>query len=243
MGVELVPERVNAGRPLELMLCPSGAKVMRVTSHRALCTWMEAPVISDSKSTAGRLVLFRVDEEGNVTRTTIAALALSVLICTLPASAKKPKATYDKNTDFSRYKTYAWASGTSAPDIVVDKIIIGTIETQLERAGLKKVDAASADLLVRYDAAGGVSAASTATDPTYASSGGVAPVAVFNPWTMGGAMDTQMHGSLLIRLADQQKKQIVWSCVAEEGLDDRRARRVEQVNEIVVKMFKDFPRK
>lgn len=178
-----------------------------------------------------------------MSRTSTAAILVGVLLCAIPALGKKPKATFDKNTDFSRYKTYAWVAGTAAPDIVVDKIIIGTIETQLERAGLKKADAGSADLLVRYDAAGGVSAASTATDPTYAASGGVAPVAVFNPWTMGGAMDTQMKGSLLIRLLDQSNKQIVWTCEAAEGLDDRRARRVEQVNQIVVKMFKEFPKK
>ena len=178
-----------------------------------------------------------------MSRTSIAAILVGVLLCTIPALGKKPKATFDKSTDFSVYKTYAWAAGTAAPDIVVDKIIIGTVETQLERAGLKKTDAGSADLLVRYDAAGGVSAASTAVDPTYATSGGVAPVAVYNPWTMGGAMDTQMKGSLLIRLLDQSKKQIVWSCEASEGLDDRRARRVEQVNQIVVKMFKEFPKK
>ncbi len=173
----------------------------------------------------------------------IASLALCVVICMLPAFAKKPKATFDKSTDFSRYKTYAWASGTAAPDITVDTIIIVTVEAQLERAGLKKADAESADVLVRYDAAGGVSAASTSTDPTYAGSGGVAPVAVFNPWTMGGAMDTQMKGSLLIRILDQSKKQVVWSCEAGEGLDDRKARRLEQVNDIVVKMFKEFPKK
>ncbi len=178
-----------------------------------------------------------------MTRTRIATIALSVLICILPVFAKKPKATFDTGTDFSRYKTYAWSPGTAAPDVIMNTLIIGTIETQLERAGLKKADAASADLLVRYDAAAGVDAASTATDPTYAASGGVAPVAVFNPWTMGGAIDTQAKGTLLIRLLDQSKKQIVWSCEANEGLDDRRARRIKQVNEIIAKMFKEFPKK
>jgi hypothetical protein len=178
-----------------------------------------------------------------VTRTTVAALALSVLICALPASAKKPKATFDKNTDFSRYKTYAWVPGTVAPDIIVDKIIISTVETQLERAGLKKGDTASADLLVRYDASGGADASSAATDPTYAATGGVAPMSSYNLWTVGGGMEIQMKGSLLIRLADQANKKVVWSCLAQEGLDDRRARRLEQVSEIVVKMFKEFPKK
>jgi hypothetical protein len=173
----------------------------------------------------------------------VAALILIVLISALPACAKKPKATFDKNTDFSRYLTYAWVAGTAAPDIIIDRVIVTSVEGELEQAGLKKVDPASADLLVRYDAAGGVDVSSGATDPTYAASGGVAPISSFSVWTMGGGLETQMKGSLLIRLADQQKNQIVWSCVAQEGLDDRKARRVKQVGEIVVQMFKDFPKK
>jgi hypothetical protein len=90
---------------------------------------------------------------------------------------------------------------------------------------------------------GGADVASAATDPTYATSGGIAPITQSAVWTTGGWMDTLMKGTLCIRLLDTGKQQIVWTSVAEEGLDDRRARRVDQVSQIVQKMFKDFPKK
>ena len=174
-----------------------------------------------------------------ITKTAATLICLCLLLTF--AFAKKPKAIFEKNTDFSRYKSYAWASGTAAPDVIVNQVIIQGIEYQLENAGLTKRDAQNADLLVRYDAAGGVQGGSTATDPTYAASGGMAPITASSVWTTGGSMDVVMKGSLSVRLLDKAQQRVVWTSVAEEGLDDRRARRVDQVSKIVREMFKDFP--
>jgi hypothetical protein len=58
----------------------------------------------------------------------------------------------DKDTDFSRFKTYAWAQGWSADDEAVDREIVAAIERQLEMLGLTKVAAGRCDVLVSYEA-------------------------------------------------------------------------------------------
>ncbi len=166
-----------------------------------------------------------------------------ILLLFNPAFAKKPKTTFDKNVDFSQYKTYAWVKGTAAPDASMDVLITFSVDQQLQGYGLRTAEPASADLLVRYDAAGGVESSSAANDPTYAASGGIAPITPSAIWTTGGTIDTLTRGSLSIQLLDQAKQRVVWTSTVQEGLDDRPMRRMKQVHEIVGKMFKGFPRK
>lgn len=166
-----------------------------------------------------------------------------VFLTLLPAYAKKPKTSFDKGADFSQYKTYAWVNGTAAPEPIVDTVIMATVDQELRKAGLRMVEPASADLLVRYDVAGGVVSSSPATDPTYAASGGVLPYTTTAIWTTGESIDTLIKGSLCIQLLDQSKQKVVWSSVVQEGLDDRRPKRLEQAAQAVQRMFKDYPKK
>ncbi len=171
------------------------------------------------------------------------ALPLIAILLSSATWGKKPKTSFDKAVDFSRYKTYAWANGTAAPDSVMDGVIIRNIDYELQRLGLQPAPASTADLLVRYDVAGDAQASSAASDPTYTATGGYAPTTYWPAWTSGGAVDIRMKGSLCVRLMDQVKQTVIWTSIAEAGLDSRRYKRAQQVIEIIGKMFKDFPRK
>ncbi|HWO01326.1 MAG TPA: DUF4136 domain-containing protein, partial [Blastocatellia bacterium] len=68
------------------------------------------------------------------------------------AFALKVNVDYDKGTDFSKYKTYAFAEGTPTPQTLTNQRIERAIEAQLAARGLTKVES-GADLTVVYHCA------------------------------------------------------------------------------------------
>jgi hypothetical protein len=76
-----------------------------------------------------------------------------VLLASLNGLAQKVTIDFDKGTDFSRPKTYAWIKGTPASNPKLDLYIMGVGDHQLEQKGLTKVEAKDADLLITYHAA------------------------------------------------------------------------------------------
>jgi hypothetical protein len=59
---------------------------------------------------------------------------------------------FDKDTDFSKFKTYKWVTLKDAPrvDALLDKQIRDAFDAQLATKGLSKVDGDDADLFVGY---------------------------------------------------------------------------------------------
>jgi len=78
----------------------------------------------------------------------IAALGL-MLLC---ACASNIVVDYDKNTDFSRYRTYGWGQGMPAKNPNLDRQIMGAIDEQMARKGFTKTEG-DPDLVVTYHAA------------------------------------------------------------------------------------------
>ena len=69
--------------------------------------------------------------------------------------AQKVTSDYDKLTDFSGFKTYAWGEGMSVPNPNLDLYIKMVVDQDFETQGLKKVEANEADLIVAYQWASG----------------------------------------------------------------------------------------
>src|SRR5215470_4738149 len=68
------------------------------------------------------------------------------------AFAQKVTVDFDKNTDFSKYKTYAFSTGTPTPVTLTNQRIEQAIEAQLVAKGLTRV-ASNSDLSVVYHCA------------------------------------------------------------------------------------------
>ena len=114
-------------------------------------------------STAGTLWAFAV----------VLALLSPGLVTEL--AAKKAQINYDKTTDFSKFKTYAWVPGTPAPDPRIDKYITDSVTDVFRRSGMTEAKPGEADIVATYHVAGSSDVSvGTALDPTYAASGGVA---------------------------------------------------------------------
>src|ERR1700751_3252985 len=62
---------------------------------------------------------------------------------------------FDKEKDFSKYKTYKWVpiKGADLPDDLTQKALTSAIDAQLATKGLTKTDSDDADLYVGYQTA------------------------------------------------------------------------------------------
>jgi hypothetical protein len=79
-------------------------------------------------------------------------LAICFLLMTGTTFAQKVTVDFDKNTDFSEYKTYAFSTGTPTPETLTNQRIKQAIEAQLVAKGLTRV-ATNPDLSVVYHCA------------------------------------------------------------------------------------------
>jgi Domain of unknown function (DUF4136) len=68
------------------------------------------------------------------------------------AGAAEIKVNYDRQADFTRYKTWRWRKGTPAANPVADKQLRDAIESRLAARGLSRVESRG-DLEVVYHAA------------------------------------------------------------------------------------------
>jgi Domain of unknown function (DUF4136) len=79
-------------------------------------------------------------------------LGFSFMLMTGTALAQKVTIDYDRNADFSKYKTYAFGQGTPAPETLMNQRIQEAIERQLAEKGLTRVEN-NPDLIVVYHCA------------------------------------------------------------------------------------------
>src|SRR6201998_1996841 len=127
---------------------------------------------------------------------------------------------FDKDKDFSKYKTYKWVpiKGADAPDDLTAKQITSAIDTELARKGLTRTDSDNADLYIGYQTAIGSEKQFTA----YNSGWGYGPGWGGGWYGYGGMMTTTTYGStstiysgqLDLSMYDAQQKQLVWRGIA-----------------------------
>ena len=78
-----------------------------------------------------------------------------LLAATAPTPAQDVRTNYMPGTDFSKFKTYRWATieGGSHPNQIIDAEIKSAVDKQLAEKGFTKTDGASADLTATYQVA------------------------------------------------------------------------------------------
>jgi len=174
-------------------------------------------------------------------------ILLTVFAALVPcALAQKVKVTYDKNENFSRFKTYAWISGTPVSSPQWNTLIRDNIDSHLKEKGLAEIsDPKSADLLVNYHAAGQTDLElNHATDPTYAMYGGT-PLPGDTPFSTGTiappvAFEVR-KGTLAVHLFDRKDHKLIWVGKATGAVADTTQKKMKQVDKIMTEMFKKYP--
>ena len=179
----------------------------------------------------------------------VLALAFAVLLAgAVTASAQDVRYNFDKQADFSQFKTYRWVSlkGAQVINELVDMQIKAAVDMELAAKGLKRVDADPADLYVGYQGAISTEKQYTSFDTGW----GYGPGWYGGGWYGGGGMNTTTGqtstiyvGQIAVDMYHSSMKQLVWRGVASKTIDERAKPEKQQKNltKAMTKLFKNYP--
>ncbi len=172
----------------------------------------------------------------------VAALAAS-------ASAQDVGYNFDKEADFTRYKTYKWVEveGGTKLDSLLDKQLKEAVDAELGKKGLTKSDSDSVDLFVGYQVAIGQEKQIT----SYDSGWGYGPGWGRAGWYGGGggmstaSTSTILVGTFALDMYEVPKKQLVWRGIATKTIDEnaKPEKRSKNITKGVAKLLKNYPPK
>jgi len=180
----------------------------------------------------------------------LAAIALPVLILG-SARAQDVRYNFDKNTDFTKFKTYKWVElkGATPLNEIMDKNIKAAIDSQLATKGLTKTDGETADLYVGYQGAVGQEKEFTSYNSSWGYGGGW----YGGGWYGGGPSSSMTTGStstiyvgqLALDMYDTNGKDLVWRGVVSKTLDEKAKpdKQEKNLNKAVTKLLKNYPPK
>jgi hypothetical protein len=154
---------------------------------------------------------------------------------------------FDRDADFSKFKTYKWVTLKDAAKIndFRDKEVKDTVDAELSRKGMTKTDAETADLYLGYQA--GVDTQRQFT--SYKSDWGYGSGWSKGGWYSGvGGMVTEQTeiiyvGQLAVDMYDVTKHSLAWRGVASKTLDPKTTPEKQQKNlaKAVAKLLSNYP--
>jgi Domain of unknown function (DUF4136) len=153
---------------------------------------------------------------------------------------------YDKDADFSKFKTYKWVEikGATQANDIVDKDIKRAVDSQLATKGLTKADD-NPDLLIGYQVGLGTEKQFT----SYNTDWGYGPGWYRGGWygsTGGmttGQTSTIYNGTLDLDMYEPSKKELVWRGTASKTVDPgaKPEKQQKNLNKAVAKLLKKYP--
>ena len=162
---------------------------------------------------------------------------LGFALASATASAQNVTYDYDKSADFTKLKTYAWASGINLPDELNHRRIVAAIDAQLAAKGLTKVESGGgADMLVAYHAR-------LARDVQINASSSGWGGARFGNRTGSARTEEIVNGALAVELIDAKSEALLWRGIARKEVDPQASpeKRDREVSKTIEKVFKHFP--
>jgi hypothetical protein len=169
------------------------------------------------------------------------------LLMSSVAVAQDVRYNFDKSADFAAFKTYKWVVVKDAPkvDELKDKQIKESLDTELAKKGLTKIDADTADLYIAYQAAVGSEKQFT----SYNSGWDYGPGWYRGGWYGGGGgmttgqTSTIYTGQLAVDMYDSKNHDLVWRGVVSKTLDPKANPEKQQknLNKAVAKLLKNYP--
>jgi Domain of unknown function (DUF4136) len=156
---------------------------------------------------------------------------------------------FDRDKDFSKYRTYKWVpiKGADRPDDLTDKQLTAAIDTELARKGLTKTDSDNADIYVGYQTAIGQEKEFTSFNTGWGYGpgwgGGWYGYGGMSTGTTYGSTSTVYIGQLDLSLYDPATKQLIWRGVASKTLDPKAKpdKKQKNITKAVAKLLKKYP--
>ena len=183
-------------------------------------------------------------------RLSLLVIAL-VAVWAIPAYSQDVRYDFDKEKDFSKFKTYRWVEikGAEKGDDLTAKKIVAAIDAELAKKGLSKTEGENADLYVGYQ-----TAIVTEKQYTMYNTGwGYGPGWGAGWYGYGGMASTTTYGSsstvyvgqLDLSMFDPANKQLVWRGAASKTLDPKAKpeKKEKNIKKAVEKMLKNYPPK
>ena len=165
------------------------------------------------------------------------------------AYAQDVRYDFDKDKDFSKYKTYKWVAikGAEMPDELTQKALTSAVDTQLAAKGLTKTDSDNADLYIGYQTALGQEKEFTSYNTGWGYGpgwgGGWYGYGGMSTTTTYGSTSTVYIGQLDLSMYDPAAKQLVWRGTASKTLDPKAKpeKKQKNINKAVEKLLKKYP--
>jgi hypothetical protein len=171
----------------------------------------------------------------------------AVLLAPALAAAQKVSYDYEKTANFAAFKTFALKEGTPVGQPLIDQRIIAAIESELTAKGLTKSET-NPDIVVVYHIAFDKQKDISTFSSGYGGGYGPYGYGWGGGWA-GGTTQTTVRdilvGTLVIDIADAQKKQMVWRGMATKQVDaqTKPEKRDKNIANAMKKIFKNFPPK
>jgi len=167
---------------------------------------------------------------------TFLSTASLVLIGTM-AAAQNITYDFDRGTDFSRFRSYAWVPGTMLNDAINHNRVVNAVSAQLAAKGLTRVEvSAQPDVLVAYHA----TFDSDLRINGFASGWG--------PYRFGGGSgmaytEEILTGTLAVDIVNATTKSIVWRGLASKEIDVKAdaSKRERNISRAAERLFKNYP--
>ena len=182
----------------------------------------------------------------------VAFLVLAVLFAgVIGAYAQDVRYNFDKNADFTKYKTYKWVDikGADQPNQLVQKQITDAIDAELAKKGLTKTTADNADLYIAYQTAIGTEKQFTSYNTGWGAGpgwgGGWYGYGGMSTSTTYASTSTIYVGQLDLDMYEAAKKELVWRGTASKTIDPKAKPDKQQKNlaKAVEKLLKNYPPK
>lgn len=170
------------------------------------------------------------------------------VLAVVSASAQNVRYNFDKDADFSKYKTYKWVDlkGGEQLDDLTAKQVQEALDAGLAAEGLTKTDADNADLYIGYQ----VAIRQEKEFTSYSTDWGYGPG--WRGGWYGGGMGSSMTtgqtytiqiGELGLDMYEAAKHQLVWRGAVSKTLDPKAKpeKRQKNLTKAIAKLLKKYP--
>ena len=155
------------------------------------------------------------------------------------AFAQEVKTDYDRNAEFSQYKTFSFEKIQTKNPLWVDRIT-SAIGAALTEKGLTQVSSGGDISIVAIEMTQEQQTLNTFYDNFGGGWG----------WRWGGGFgdattttDTYRVGTLVVDLFDTKSKKLIWHGSERDALSDKSSKNIKNLHKGVEKLFKEFPPK
>jgi hypothetical protein len=155
------------------------------------------------------------------------------------SSAQQVKTDYDRNANFTQYKTYSWEHVKTQDPLDVDRIK-SAVNAVLAAKGWTQVDSGGNVCIVAIE----ITQNQQTLNTFYNGFGGGWGWRRFGGGGFGEATtttETYKVGTVVVDLFDSKTKQLIWRGASSDTLSNNSDKNIKNLDNGVQKMFKQFP--